>query len=129
MNEKKQVFNTYKQQKANEEREEHRMKVCYLALSILVLFFMTRATTNREIISLHSRLFLIGEIVVFSRFILKIDRFAKNQGKPDSHTFYPIQGKVRETNYLVIISFSLTIGANVRKVVDLIFVSKCELSC
>ena len=38
LNEKKQVFNTYKQQKANEEREEHRMKVCYTPFCFLDIF-------------------------------------------------------------------------------------------
>ena len=38
LNEKKQVFNTYKQQKANEEREELRMKVCYFFNIFVVIF-------------------------------------------------------------------------------------------
>ena len=37
------------------------------------------------------------------------------------------QGKVRETNYLISISFSLTIGMVVRKVAVLIVVCKCDL--
>ena len=62
----------------------------------------------------------------------KIGHFSKNQGKPGiirefSIIFIQVREKSRKTNYFVSISFSLTIGLVVRKVVALFAVSKCEL--
>ena len=57
--------------------------------------------------------------------------FTKSLGKPGiarefSITFIQVREKSGKTNYLVDISFSLTIGMVVREVVVLIVVSKCE---
>ena len=41
--------------------------------------------------------------------------------------FIQVMEKSGKTKYLVYISFSLTIGVGVRKVVTLIFASECEL--
>ena len=58
--------------------------------------------------------------------------FTKSQGKPGIVrerfiVFIQIREKSGKTKYLVYISFSLTIGIVVRKVVALIVASECEL--
>ena len=59
----------------------------------------------------------------------KYDIFRKSQGKPGivsefSISFIQFKETSGETNYLVSISFSLTIGMIVRKVVALIVISR-----
>ena len=63
---------------------------------------------------------------------LEIGHFYKNQGKPGIVRelfiiFIQVMEKSEKTKYLVYISFSLTIGIVVRKVVALSVVSKCGL--
>ena len=75
---------------------------------------------------------------MFTGFILNLENLEnrpflqKNQGKPGIvrelfTIFIQVKEKSGKTKYLVYISFSLTIGIVVRKVVALIVASECEL--
>ena len=62
-----------------------------------------------------------GKYAIFT----KVWKTWNNQGI--FYNFYPSQGKSGKATYLVSMSFSLASEMTVRKVVALIFVSKCEL--